>query len=85
MGELNWPQAATGALSWGKEDEPFGSADPCKQLARCMKPQVQSTETQSLVKFVLFPLVLGDQGLSMPNVSLPKAGLERAAGNQPAR
>lgn len=83
MGELNWPQAATGPHSWVKEDEPFGSAGPFKQLARCMKPQLQSTETQTLINFSLFPLVLGDQCPYTQNVSLPKAGLERVAGSLP--
>lgn len=76
MGELNWPQEATGPHSQEEEDEPFGSADPFKQLARCMKPQLQSTETQTLTKFGLFLLVLGDQCPYVQNVSLPKAGLE---------
>lgn len=85
MGELNRLQEATGPHSWEKEDEPFGSADPFKQLARCVKPQLQSTKTQILTKFGLFPLVLGDQCPYTQNMSLPKAGLEQVAGSQPAR
>lgn len=69
------PQAMQDLTAGKKEDETFSNTELFKQLTRCMKPQLQSTEAPAPTTSSLSPSVLSDQCPYTQNMRPPKAGL----------